>query len=126
MFEYVVEDNIDTASKFVLDVLRIYRNVVTGINYILPYRVVKEKIQILVFHTLRERADKFEHIKVSLLGVCRIKSKLNGYDKLSIGIEYVTYVCPRKICRKLNYSTSHSLRMTFQKVLATSLVKLVF
>ncbi len=34
--------------------------VLTGTNYILPYRVVKEQIQILaVFHTSREWPDKF-------------------------------------------------------------------
>ncbi len=79
IFEYITEDNINAASKLLdeidervtllLDNPDIGRTgrventnelVLTGTNYILPYRVVKDQIQILaLFHTSREWPDKF-------------------------------------------------------------------
>ncbi len=79
IFEYIAEDNVNTASKLLneidervtllIDNPSLGRTgrventkelVLTGTNYILPYRVVKEQIQILaVFHTSKEWPDKF-------------------------------------------------------------------
>ena len=79
IFEYIAEDNVNAASKLLNEIdervallidnpslgrLGRVENtkelVLTGTNYILPYRVVKEQIQILaVFHTSREWPDKF-------------------------------------------------------------------
>jgi addiction module RelE/StbE family toxin len=79
IFEYIADDNVNAASKLLneidervtllLDNPSLGRAgrventkelVLTGTNYILPYRVVKKQIQILaVFHTSREWPNNF-------------------------------------------------------------------